>query len=164
MIKYNAIKCQIEALGDVKSNDTLILRARQVENWGHAGLNRRSKLNDFIALYRADWNHPRVHGLRRVDIAKVLCPMAIIVPGYHRERFQVVYTEELRRCDYSVRAKCTKFKLNGNLETLRGYNLEDVETIFRPVHMTPEWHDNTERVYYLNNKTDIHAWMELWDS
>lgn len=146
----------------MESNDTLFLRARQTENWGHAGNNRSRVRNDFVTLYRSDWDTQE--GVRRVDVARLICIMRLTVPGLTSEFFDVVYVDNWKRREYSERFRCYKYISSANLSTGAGFSIERVSSIFRPVHMTPNWNVDLgqSQSMYLNSKVDVHGWMNFY--
>jgi hypothetical protein len=160
--RFGAVTCVVDQLGDVNNHDTLTLRALQNSNWGHAGRFGDRVRNDFVALYRADWDDDNTHGLRRVDIGRIIFLFRIYLPTKGKISFDVVYLENWTRADYSDRFRVQKYKNSAHLGEGRGYSFESVDCIFRPVQMMPSFSGVEDpSTKYLNSKTDIHAWMNL---
>jgi hypothetical protein len=133
--KFGAVTCVVDQLGDINSEDTLTLRALQNDNWGHAGRFGDRVRNDFIALYRSDWDDENTHGLRRVDIGRIVFLLRIYLPTRQNISFDVVYLENWTRADYSDRFRVQKYKCSANSSGSRGYSFESIDCIFRPVQM-----------------------------
>jgi hypothetical protein len=151
----------IENLGDLEDEGFLTLRARQTDNWGHASINRVRKKNDFLALYRADADEEDIHGVRRFDIARLLCPIRITLPCDNNSTFDVAFVQNYKRLDFSERFRSYRYRtIPANDRS--AYSVEDIRAVFRPVHMTPQWDENNMQTMYLNPKTDLHAWMNLY--
>lgn len=157
--KFNSVSCNFEALGDIDNNDVLKLVARQTSNWRHARLNQSKEKSDFLAIYGPLANDEEVHGIRKYEVARVLCPLRL----YTANRiFDVVFVEEYSRLNFSIRAQSFKYVSTANVASGKGFNLIELPTIFRPIHLTPNWDCLDEKIMYLNQRTDVHAWMHFW--
>jgi hypothetical protein len=160
--RFGAVTCVVDQLGDINNDDTLTLRALQNNNWGHAGRFGDRIRNDFIALYRADWDDDQIHGLRRFDIGRIIFLLRIFLPARRNITFDLVYLENWTRADHSDRFRVQRYRSSANLNEGRGYSFESIDCVFRPVQMMPSFSSIEDPcTKYLNSKTDIHAWMNL---
>lgn len=104
--------------------------------------------------------------MRSLDIyiqLQIQCSLRLSVPSSTRRQFDIAFVENWRRYGYSERFRCHKYICSANVTTGKGYSVERVETIFRPVHMTPSWNEkDVITTMYLNSKTDVHAWMNFY--
>jgi hypothetical protein len=90
-----------------------------------------------------------------------LSPIRIFVTSENNAQFDVAFVQNWKRAEYSTRACSYKYR-SGGYQDPYTYAVEDIRTIFRPVHMTPQWEEDDELLMYLNSKTDIHAWMNFY--
>lgn len=151
-------------MGDLASSELLTLRARQTDNWGHASLNSSKKKNDFVALWRSDAHDEHIYGVRRFDVSRLLSPMRLSIPCENNAVFDVAFLQNYKRSEYSSRFRCYKYRSRSSIdgESRQAFSVEDIAIIFRPVHMTPQWDEDTTINVYLNPKTDLHAWMNFY--
>lgn len=116
-----------------------------------------------MTVYRADANDEDVHGIRRFEVVRLLCPLRIGVLTHAGEiEFDVAFVEAWSRSNFSERSKAHRFKRKDNLESETGLSIIDIKIIFRPVHMTPTWDNKDPDTIFLNHRTDTHAWMNFY--
>jgi hypothetical protein len=125
--------------------------------------NQDKEKRDFVATYGHRADDDEIHGIRRFEVARLICPMRLTVSTSSvRKEFDVTFVENWSRLNYSTRAKAHKFGSLANYTTGRGLSIIDVDTIFRPIHLTPTWEDADLSMMYLNSQTDVHAWMNFY--
>lgn len=154
--EHSAVTCDIEAL---KDGDQITLRARVTDHWGHS--TARKERQDFIALYSQRATDADCYGIARVDIARLVAGLQVRIKHLGIS-FDVVFVELWQHLGYAERDFAHKYRRVANPNTGYGYAIELVDSVYRPVHMTPRWEDVTGNTWYLNTKTDMDAWMQLY--